>query len=134
MSKNSFLLLVFLGGLVASFCGCKEQSKEPLTSVFQANSPRYTIGVEEFSTVGKSVARVLPKAQIKIYPDLVAAYFALQMGDIDAIAYNENILSHTFDSTSGLQVLHEDAGISEELVIGMNRHSPIPNLKGNGYF
>ena len=124
-------MLVFLGGLVASFCGCKEQSKEPLTSIFQANSPRYTIGVEEFSTVGKSVARVLPKAQIKIYPDLVAAYFALQMGDIDAIAYNENILSHTFsDSTSGLQIIHEDAGISEELVIGMNRHSPIPNLKG----
>ncbi len=130
MSKCSFLSLVFMGILVASFCGCKEQSKEPLTSVFQANSPRYTIGVEDFSTVGKSVARVLPKAQIKKYPDLVAAYFALQMGDIDAIAYNENILSHTFDSTSGLQVLHEDAGISEELVIGMNRHSPIPNLKG----
>ena len=130
MSKCSFLSLVFMGILVASFCGCKEQSKEPLTSVFQANSPRYTIGVEDFSTVGKSVARVLPKAQIKKYPDLVAAYFALQMGDIDAIAYNENILSHTFDSTSGLQVIHEDAGISEELVIGMNRHSPIPNLKG----
>ncbi|MBR3072750.1 MAG: transporter substrate-binding domain-containing protein [Fibrobacter sp.] len=130
MSKCSFLSLVFMGILVACFCGCKEQSKEPLTSVFQANSPRYTIGVEDFSTVGKSVARVLPKAQIKKYPDLVAAYFALQMGDIDAIAYNENILSHTFDSTSGLQVIHEDAGISEELVIGMNRHSPIPNLKG----
>ena len=131
MSKCSSLSLVFMGILVAFFCGCNEQSKEPLTSIFQANSSQYTIGVEDFSTVGKSVARVLPKAQIKKYPDLVVAYFALQMGDIDAIAYNENVLSHTFsDSATGLQIIHEDAGISEELVIGMNRHSPIPNLKG----
>ena len=120
-----------MGILVASFCGCKEQPKEPLTSVFQANSSKYTIGVEEVSAVGKAVARVLPKAQIKQYPDLVTAYLALQMGDIDAIAYNEIILSHTFnDSASGVQLLHEDIGISEELVVGMNRHSTIPNLKG----
>lgn len=131
MFKSSFLSLVFMGILVASFCGCKEQPKEPLTSVFQANSSKYTIGVEEVSAVGKAVARVLPKAQIKQYPDLVTAYLALQMGDIDAIAYNEIILSHTFnDSTSGVQLLHEDIGISEELVVGMNRHSTIPNLKG----
>jgi len=131
MKKCSFLSLVFMGVLVASFCGCKEQTKEPLTSVFQANSPQYTIGVEEFSTVGKSVARVLPKAQIKHYPDLVTAHLALQMGDIDAIAYNEIILSHTFnDSTNDIQILQEDIGISEELVVGMNRHSTIPNLKG----
>ena len=131
MFKSSFLSLVFMGILVASFCGCKEQPKEPLTSVFQANSSKYTIGVEEVSAVGKAVARVLPKAQIKQYPDLVTAYLALQMGDIDAIAYNEIILSHTFnDSASGVQLLHEDIGISEELVVGMNRHSTIPNLKG----
>jgi len=131
MFKSSFSSLVFMGILVASFCGCKEQPKEPLTSVFQANSSKYTIGVEEVSAVGKAVARVLPKAQIKQYPDLVTAYLALQMGDIDAIAYNEIILSHTFnDSTSGVQLLHEDIGISEELVVGMNRHSTIPNLKG----
>lgn len=131
MSKCSFLSLVFMGFLVASFCGCKEQTKEPLTSVFQANSSKYTIGVEEFSTVGKSVTRILPKAQIKQYPDLITAYLALQMGDIDAIAYNETILTHTFnDSTSDINLLHEDVGISEELVVGMNRHSTIPNLKG----
>ena len=131
MFKSSFLSLVFMGILVASFCGCKEQPKEPLTSVFQANSSKYTIGVEEVSAVGKAVARVLPKAQIKQYPDLVTAYLALQMGDIDAIAYNEIILSHTFnDSASEVQLLHEDIGISEELVVGMNRHSTIPNLKG----
>ena len=131
MSKCSFLSLVFMGFLVASFCGCKEQTKEPLTSVFQANSSKYTIGVEEFSTVGKSVTRILPKAQIKQYPDLITAYLALQMGDIDAIAYNETILTHTFnDSTSDINLLREDVGISEELVVGMNRHSTIPNLKG----
>ena len=131
MKKCSFLSLVFMGVLVASFCGCKEQTKEPLTSAFQANSSQYTIGVEEFSTVGNSVAKVFPKANIKHYPDLVTAYLALQMGDIDAIAYNEIILSHTFnDSTSDIQILQEDIGISEELVIGMNRQSTIPNLKG----
>ncbi len=131
MLRSSILSLVFWGILVASFCGCKEQTKEPLTSAFQANSPQYTIGVEEFSTVGKSVAKVFPKAQIKKYPDLVTTYLALHMGDIDAIAYNEIILSHTFnDSTSDIQILQEDIGISEELVVGMNRHSSIPNLKG----
>ncbi len=131
MPRCYSLLLVFLGFIAVSFCGCKEQSKEPLTSAFQANSPQYTIGVEEFSSVGNSVARVLPKAQIKKYPDLVAAYFALQMGDIDAIAYNEIILSHTFnDSATPLLILNEDIGISEELIIGMNRHSTILNLKG----
>ena len=131
MSRRSLLLLVFLGFLSASFCGCKEQSKEPLTSAFQANSPQYTIGVEEYSSVKKSITRVLPKANTKQYPDLITAYLALQMGDIDAIAYNEIILTHTFnDSASALQIINEDIGISEELIIGMNRHSTIPNLKG----
>lgn len=131
MPRCSSLLLVFLGFFTASLCGCKEQSKEPLTSASQANSSRYTIGVEEFSSVKNSIARILPKAKTKQYPDLITAYFALQMGDIDAIAYNEIILSHTFnDSASSLLILNEDIGISEELIIGMNRHSTIPNLKG----
>ena len=131
MSKSSFLRVFAFCALFAIYSGCKGKSKEPLTSVEQANSPEYTIGVEGTSSAHESIAKILPKAQIKQFPDLNSAYIALQVGDIDALAYNEIILTHTFnDDGSGLIYIDKDIGIPTEIVIGMNNHSTIPNLKG----
>ena len=128
---NSFLRVFIFSALIATCTGCKNKSKEPLTSVAQANSPEYIIGVEGNSNSNESITKLLPKAQIRQYPDLITAYMALQVGDIDALAYNEIILNHTFnDGVSGLIYLDKDIGIPAEIVIGMNNHSPIPNLKG----
>lgn len=131
MPRSSFIKLFVLCSLLAIFTSCKDKSKEPLTSVAQANSPEYTIGVEGTSSAHESITKLLPKAQIKPYPDLITAYFALQVGDIDALAYNEIILTHTFnDGVSGLTFIENDIGVPVEIVIGMNNHSSIPNLKG----
>ena len=128
---NSFLRVFIFCALLAICTGCKNKSKEPLTSVAQANSPEYIIGVEGTSSAHESITKLLPKAQIKPYPDLITAYLALQVGDIDALAYNEIILNHTFnDGVSGLIYIDKDIGIPAEIVIGMNSHSTIPNLKG----
>lgn len=131
MQIRSVTLFVIFGALLAIYAGCKGTSKEQLTSASMANSPKYTVGVEQSSSVQESVEKQFPKAKIKQYPDLITAYFALQVGEIDAIAYNEIILTHTFnDSMSGLTYILNDVNIPEEIVIGMNKHSSIPDLKG----
>ena len=131
MQIRSATLFIIFGALFAICAGCKGTSKEQLTSASMANSPKYTVGVEQASSVQESVEKQLPKAQIKQYPDLITAYFALQVGEIDAIAYNEIILAHTFnDSMSGLTYIPNDVNMPEEFVIGMNKHSSIPDLKG----
>ena len=131
MSRSSSITLFLLCSMLAFGTGCKGKSKEPLTSIAQANAPEYTIGVEGTSSAHESITKILPKAQIKPYPDLITAYFALQVGDIDALAYNDIILNHTFnDSMSGLIYIDNDIGVPTEIVIGMNNHSSIPNLKG----
>ena len=131
MKKRFALLFVVFSAVIAICTGCKGQNKEQPTSVSKANAPQYTIGVEESSGIRESVEKSLSKAQIKLYPDLITAYFALQVGDIDALAYNEIILNHTFnDSTSGLTYIDNDIDFPAEIVIGMNKRSSIPNLKG----
>ena len=131
MLKSSVIRVFAFCAVFAICTSCKGKSKEPLTSVAQANSPEYTIGIEGASNAHESITKVLPKAQIKSYPDLISAYFALQVGDIDALAYNEIILNHTFnDGMSGLVFIDNDIGLPIEIVIGMNKNSPIPNLKG----
>ena len=131
MSRQTAILFVFFGALLAICTGCKGFSKSPLTSASMANSSKYTIGVENASGIQDELVKKFPKAQIKTYPDLITAYFALQVGDIDALAHNEIILTHTFnDSMSGLSFIENDVNIPEEFVIGMNKHSTIPNLKG----
>ncbi|SHK58767.1 transporter substrate-binding domain-containing protein [Fibrobacter sp. UWB12] len=122
---------IFIGALLAINTGCKGTSKDQLTSASKANSPKYTIGVEQSSSIQASIEKQLPKANIKPYPDLITAYFALQVGEIDALAYNEIVLYHTFnDSMSGLTYIPNDIDIPNEIVIGMNKHSSIPDLKG----
>jgi len=131
MSRHFAISFIVFGALLAICTGCNGFAQEPLSKASKANSPKYTIGVEENSNIYESVTKQLPKAQIKLYPDLITAYFALQVGDIDALAYNEIVLGHTFnDSMSGLTYIENDVGIPEELVIGMNKHSSIPDLKG----
>lgn len=128
---SSFLRVIVFCTLLALCAGCKGKSKEPLTSVSQANSPEYTIGVEGTSSAQESLTKLLPKAKFKHYPNLIAAYKGLQAGDIDALAYNEIILTHTFGNDAGhLIFIDKDIGIPAEIVIGMNNHSSIPNLKG----
>ena len=130
MQRRTAILFVVFGTLLAICTSCKSNSKEPLDKISKGNSPNYIIGVEENSNIQEAMAVQLPKAQIKLYPDLITAYFALQVGDIDALAYNEIILTHTFnDSMSGLSYIENDISIPEEIVIGMNKHSSIPNLK-----
>lgn len=130
MQIRSATLFIIFGALFAICTGCKGLTKDQLASVSQANSPKYTIGVEAASSVQESIQNLLPKAGIKQYPDLITAYFALQVGDIDALAYNETILTHTFnDSTSSISYINNDVNMPEEIVIGMNKHSTIPDLK-----
>ena len=131
MSRQSALLFIVFGTILAISTGCKGFSKDPLTSASKGNSPKYTIGVEENSSIQDSIEKQLPKAKIKQYPDLITAYYALQVGDIDALAYNDVVLNHTFsDSSNGLIVIENDLNIPDEFVIGMNKHSSIPDLKG----
>lgn len=131
MSRHIAIKFIVFGAILAICTGCKGFSKDPLSSISNANSPKYVIGVENASGIQEAIETQLPKAKIKTYPDLITAYFALQVGDIDALAYNEIILAHTFsDSMSGLIVIDNDVGTSEEIVIGMNKHSTIPDLKG----
>lgn len=131
MRKRVALLFVVFGVFLAICTGCNGFSEEPPAQASKANSPKYKIGVEEKSSISEGVASQLPKAQIKHYPDLITAYFALQVGDIDILAYDENVLSHTFnDSMSGLTYIENDIDVPNEFVIGMNKHSSIPDLKG----
>ena len=120
-----------IGAFLAINTGCKGTYNKQLTAASKANSPKCIVGVEQSSGIHESIEKTLPKAQIKPYSDLITAYFALQVGEIDALAYNETILTHTFnDSMSGLSYIPNDIGVNEEIVIGMNKHSSIPNLKG----
>ena len=120
-----------IGAFLTINMGCKGTYNKQLTAASQANTPNCIVGVEKSSSIQESVEKTLPKAQIKTYSDLITAYFALQVGEIDAIAYNEAILTHTFiDSASGLTYIPNDVGLTEEIVIGMNKHSTIPNIKG----
>ena len=131
MRKRVALLFVVFGVFLAICTGCNGFSEEPPAQASKANSPKYKIGVEEKSSISEGVASQLPKAQIKHYPDLITAYFALQVGDIDILAYDENVLTHTFnDSMSGLTYIENDIDVPNEFVIGMNKHSSIPDLKG----
>lgn len=131
MRKRVALLFVVFGVFLAICTGCNGFSEEPPAQASKANSPKYKIGVEEKSSISEGVASQLPKAQIKHYPDLITAYFALQVGDIDILAYDENVLTHTFnDSMSGLIYIENDIDVPNEFVIGMNKHSSIPDLKG----
>ena len=131
MKKRVALLFVVFGVFFANITGCKGFSKDPPHNVSNANSSLYTIGVEEKSSIYENVSKQLTKAKVKQYPDLITAYFALQVGDIDILSYNEIILSHTFnDSMSGLTFIDNDMNLPEEFVIGMNKHSAIPDLKG----
>lgn len=131
MRKRVALLFVVFGVFLAICTGCNGFSEEPPAQASKANSPKYKIGVEEKSSISEGVTSQLPKAQIKHYPDLITAYFALQVGDIDILAYDENVLTHTFnDSMSGLTYIENDIDVPNEFVIGMNKHSSIPDLKG----
>jgi len=131
MRKRVALLFVVFGVFLAICTGCNGFSEEPPAQASKANSPKYKIGVEEKTSISEGVASQLPKAQIKHYPDLITAYFALQVGDIDILAYDENVLTHTFnDSMSGLTYIENDIDVPNEFVIGMNKHSSIPDLKG----
>ena len=131
MDRRFAILFVVFGAFLAICTGCKGFSKEPLTLASKGNSSKYTIGVEENSSTQEAVINQFPNAQVKQYPDLITAYFALQVGDIDILAYNDIIITHTFnDSMSGLTFIENDVGMSEEIVIGMNKHSTIPDLKG----
>ena len=131
MKKRVALLFVVFGVFFANITGCNGFSKDPPHNVSNANSSLYTIGVEEKSSIYENVSKQLTKAKVKQYPDLITAYFALQVGDIDILSYNEIILSHTFnDSMSGLTFIDNDMNLPEEFVIGMNKHSAIPDLKG----
>ncbi|WP_295055798.1 transporter substrate-binding domain-containing protein [uncultured Fibrobacter sp.] len=131
MRKRVALLFVVFGVFFAISTGCNGFSEEPPSKVSNANSSKYKIGVEEKSSISEGVAGQLPKTQIKQYPDLITAYFALQVGDIDILAYDENVLTHTFnDSMSGITFIENDVGVPNEFVIAMNKHSSIPDLKG----
>jgi len=131
MQRRTAILYIVFGALFAICTGCNGFSKDLPSKVSKANSPQYTIGVEENSSIKDDVAKHLPKVNIKAYPDLITAYFALQVGDIDALAYNEVIINHTFnDSLNGLSYIENDLDIPNEFVIGMNKHSSIPDLKG----
>jgi polar amino acid transport system substrate-binding protein len=131
MRKRVALLFVVFGVFLTICTGCNGFSEEPPAQASKANSSKYKIGVEEKSSISEGVASQLPKAQIKRYPDLITAYFALQVGDIDILAYDENVLTHTFnDSMSGLTYIENDIDVPNEFVIAMNKHSSIPDLKG----
>ena len=124
-------MYVVFGALFAICSSCNGYTKEPPSKASKANSPQYSVGVEENTSTHEAVLKQLPKANIKTYPDLITAYFALQVGDIDALAHSEVILAHTFnDNMSGLSFIENDVDIPEEFVIGMNKHSTFPNLKG----
>lgn len=131
MLRNSAIMYVVFGALFAICSSCSGYTKEPPSKASKANSPHHTIGVEENSSTHDAVLKQFSKANIKTYPDLITAYFALQVGDIDALAHSEVILVHTFnDSMSGLSFIENDVDIPEEFVVGMNKHSSFPNLKG----
>lgn len=131
MERRVALLFVVLGVFLAILTGCKGFSSAPLTTASEANSPKYTIGVEQTTSTESAIQKDFSKAKKRTYPDLITAYFALQVGDIDVLAYSDIILNHTFnDSTSGLLHIDNDVNIPQEFVIGMNKHSTIPDLKG----
>ena len=112
MDRRFAILFVVFGAFLAICTGCKGFSQEPLTLASKGNSSKYKIGVEENSSTQEAVINQFPNAQIKPYPDLITAYFALQVGDIDVLAYNDIIITHTFnDSMSGLTFIENDVGI-----------------------
>ncbi|MEG1947442.1 MAG: ABC transporter substrate-binding protein/permease [Lachnospiraceae bacterium] len=94
------------------------------------NDAVYTIGVGTGTTAVNAVETALPKAKTKYCNSLPDAYLAVQQGKVDAIAFDQYLLDFAIaNGLTGVKVLPDNVGVSDDVAIGISRKSGIPDLQ-----
>ena len=124
--RKSIIILIIL--CILTGCGKKEQKE--ITSVWQLDDSRYTIGYGEGHSAYYVMKEFLPNAKLHSYPDHITGFEAVKTGKIDGYAFERRLLELAIkEGLSGVHILKENIGKPIDLAVGISPVTKIPDFE-----